>query len=159
MDADLAGGILRLVWATTGRWRAFTWAWRWWLVRFDHALMSAFMRSPGPVEVIRALASSLIVSSYAAIRHIFGWQKLIGCGLPPFSALRPCSIAYCSRALIDRRDAARAQVTRDMRDHRTTPYKPVKKMIKALDFATDDGQTNSQCCGSATASCASRSRR
>ena len=45
-------------------------------------------------DTIRAMTSSLIVSSYAAIRHIFGPQKLIGCGLPPFSAFRPCSIAY-----------------------------------------------------------------
>lgn len=45
-------------------------------------------------DTIRLLGIALIVSSYAAIRHIFGRQKLIGYGLPPFSAFRPRSIAY-----------------------------------------------------------------
>ena len=44
--------------------------------------------------------------------------------------------------LIDRRDAARAQVTHDMRDPRTTLYKSVKELIKGLDVAKDNGRTN-----------------
>ena len=57
---------------------------------------------------------------------------------PPIG--RPSCETKLLNGLIDRRDAARAQIAHDMRDHRTT--KPVKKVNKNLSIAKDDGQTN-----------------